>query len=184
MLLLWTQADVLSLIGTILNGLAMGILIISWYHLFIGYLMILYVLKIERQNNDKDIYKFTYTIAFIVINTLTSLILNIFWPNDVTIGNIIGWITMSLYIIGRFPQIILNIQRHSTEGLSILMYILTIIANIFYLLSVFSYSIEYDYIMLNLPWIISTVVTILLDLFVILQCYIYKHYKTQNVTDC
>lgn len=51
------------------------------------------------------------------------------------------------------------------------MYIFTIIANVLYLILIFMYP---DYILDNLPWLISTIFTIFLDFFVIGQHYYYK----------
>jgi uncharacterized protein with PQ loop repeat len=91
-------------------------------------------------------------------------------------GEIIGWITTSLYLIGRIPQIYLNSKSRNVEGLSILMFVYTILGNVFYLLSFFTFSIEESYIQSNLPWISTTIITILLDIFVIFQILYYKEH--------
>ncbi len=190
MLLLWTQADFLSLIGTILNGLNISVIIMGWYHSTIGLCMVSFVwyYKYKSDNmilptvNDKYNgrygsiwYELSYIILFFGINICTGLVLNIKNIQDYTFGEILGWITMSLYIIGRFPQIMMNIKRKTTEGLSALMYIFTMCGNTFYVLSLVTYSSESDYIMLNLPWIISSGVTIILDMYVLYQIYYYKN---------
>jgi hypothetical protein len=60
------------------------------------------------------------------------------------------------------------------------MYVFTILGNLFYALSVLVYSDDTTYIMYNLPWLISTFVTILLDIFVIFQCEIIYVTNTQD----
>lgn len=199
MLLLWTQSDYLSLIGTILNDLNLSVIILGWYHTFMGLAMVSFVLyyksKFGSKNQFKkslapiidtwaintfvkDIfgiwYKFMYCLLFFGINISVAAGLYYYRIVNLRLGDILGWITMALYITGRFPQIILNYNRKSTQGLSILMYILTICGNTCYVMSLLFWSIEPEYIRTNTPWIISSVVTILLDFFVIWQYFVFR----------
>ena len=171
MLLMWGQADFLSLVGTILLSLEISLIAIGWYHACVGFLMTMYVLYHDKQSKDKILYVVTYYVA----NISVCLYLNIYFIQNVDIGLVIGWITSVLYIIGRFPQFMLNIKRRSTEGLSIYMYVFTILGNIFYLLAVLSFSVEREYILLNLPWIIMIIITVTLDFIVIGQMIYYSN---------
>jgi len=180
MLLLWSQADLLSLYSTILLGLQTNLIIIGWYHVFVGFVMTIYTLYYTyidtsdvRGNFEKNKMNLI-VILYYFINFGISIFLTIQNSYNFYIGSVIAWITSILYILGRFPQIRLNIQRRSTEGLSILMYIFTICGNTFYFLTVITYSTDHEYILLNLPWLIMTIVTVLLDLFVIFQSYLYN----------
>jgi uncharacterized protein with PQ loop repeat len=119
-------------------------------------------------------YKFMYCLLFFGINISVAAGLYYYRIVNLTLGDALGWITMTLYITGRFPQIILNYNRKSTQGLSILMYILTICGNTCYVASLLFWSIESEYIRTNTPWIISSVVTILLDFFVIWQYFVFR----------
>lgn len=168
-ILSYTQADFLSLFGTILLALSSSIIFLGWYHVFVGTCMILFVLNYEKKNRK---IKFLYALFFCLVNMSIGILLSVFSIFNEIIGETIGWVTMVIYIVGRFPQIFLNIKRKSTEGLSSLMYVFTIFGNLFYALSVLVYSNDTTYIMYNLPWLISTFVTILLDMFVIFQCKI------------
>lgn len=174
MLLLWGQADILSLIASVLIDQYVSLIIIGWYHIFIGVLMVIYVLYYDEK------YKYKYVIVYYIINLSICLYLNIIKKHDELSGSIIGWFTSIIYIIGRFPQINLNIKRQTTEGLSIWMYIFTISGNISYIISIVSYSVEKEYIILNLPWIFMTFITLFLDLFVIYQCRYYKNKKIKK----
>lgn len=189
MLLLWTQSDYLSLIGTILNDLNLSVIVLGWYHTFMGLAMVLFVLYYKSKENQfkKSLepivnafgiaeiwYKSMYCIVFFGINISITAVLYYHHIVNLTLGDILGWITMTLYITGRFPQIILNYNRKSTQGLSILMYILTICGNTCYVASLLFWSIEPEYIRTNTPWIISSVVTILLDFFVIWQYFVFR----------
>ena len=52
MLLLWTQSDYLSLIGTILNDLNLSVIVLGWYHTFMGLAMVLFVLYYKSKENQ------------------------------------------------------------------------------------------------------------------------------------
>jgi uncharacterized protein with PQ loop repeat len=81
---------------------------------------------------------------------------------------------MSLYLIGRFPQIMLNIKRKTTDGLSIVMYIFTMCGNGFYIGVILC---NLELLNENMPWLITGIVTILLDIFVLCQDRYYKGKK-------
>jgi uncharacterized protein with PQ loop repeat len=181
MLLLWTQADVLSLIGTIVLHMYTNIIMISWYHFMVGVLMIVFVLYYRDKYNDnyENTQRFTKeykiqvlsTIIFICTNTVICVILNvIITRSHDLIGEVIGWITTVFYIVGRFPQMWLNYKNKSTEGLSILMYVFTILGNATYTAVI---TLDNETIQSNMPWIVSSVVMIVLDLYIIYQHYYY-----------
>lgn len=173
MLIMWTQGDALSLAGLILLHLELNLIIIGWYHLFIGISMMIYTFYYKKERKLLDAF---YIMTFILLNITICSVLQIYVTEQQSqIGEIIGWITASLYIIGRFPQFYLNYKKKSVEGLSIVMYVNTILGNIFYVCSILTYSIEYEYIRINMPWIILSVVVIFLDLFIIAQCKYYIH---------
>lgn len=172
MLILWSQADALSLMGVILLQLELNLIIIGWYHLFIGILMICFTFY----------YKKKYTILdgvsiglFVTCNIITcSILQNLITQPFLQPGEILGWITTSLYIIGRFPQIYLIFKSKSVEGLSILMYVYTILGNLFYISSILTFLNNSEYIYLNMPWIVLGVVVIILDILIIIQCKYYS----------
>jgi len=169
MLILWTQADALSLFGTILLHLPITFGFMSWYHFLIGVILICFVLFYGEQFRKLEIY---FSVIFIIINILTGILLIIFIKTSYDlVGMCISWITMFLYIIGRFPQIYENYKTKTTEGLSLLMYIFTILGNIFYIGVIFS---TFEYFDKNIPWLISSILSILLDIIIISQHYYYK----------
>lgn len=186
MLLLWTQADVLSLIGTIVLHMYTNIIMISWYHFIVGVLMIVFVLyyRDKYNNNYENSHSFTKeykiqvlsTIIFVCINTVICVILNvIITSSHDLIGEIIGWVTTVFYIVGRFPQMWLNYKNQSTEGLSVLMYVFTILGNATYTAVI---TLDNETIQSNMPWIVSSVVMIVLDLYIIYQHYYYIGLKS------
>ena len=48
------------------------------------------------------------------------------------IGLAIGWISAVVYLCSRVPQVVKNVRRGSVEGLSILMFICTVMGNLTY----------------------------------------------------
>jgi uncharacterized protein with PQ loop repeat len=169
-LILWTQADALSLFGTILLHLPITFALMSWYHFVIGVTMIIFVVFYGEQLCNLEIYG---SGVFILLNVLIGVVLS-YTIKDLNndVGGVISWITMSLYIIGRFPQIYENWNTKTTEGLSILMYIFTILGNLFYIGVIFSSP---EYLAKNIPWLISSIFSILLDIIIISQHYYYKN---------
>lgn len=173
MVIIWNQADVLSLIATIFLQLPTSLVIIGWYHMVIGILMTIYILYFKI---DKTKFDITIVSSVVILNLTFAIFSTLYSLNSTTeyAGTIMSWITMCMYIIGRFPQLFLNLRNQSTKDLSILMYTFTIIANISYFILIL---LDPEYIMDNLPWIISTIFTIFLDFLVIGQhfYYIRKH---------
>ena len=181
MLLIWGQADFLSLVGTVILNLELTLIIIGWYHALIGFLMTLYTLYYEKENK---LVKYVSVGLYYVSNITISAYLTGTMLYDYDAGTTMGWISSALYIIGRLPQLYLNFTRKTTQGLSILMYIFTILGNTFYLLSVVVYSIEPDYIDANMPWIVMIVITVVMDVVVIFQEFYYKKKNKDIENNC
>ena len=179
MLVLWTQADALSLFGTVLINLPVTFVIMSWYHFLVGVILINFVLFYSCNISKLEIYGSS---LFIMINILTGIVLTFFIKRSYNeIGGFISWITMSLYIFGRFPQIYENWITKTTEGLSLLMYLFTILGNLFYIGVIYSTP---EYLDQNIPWLISSLFSIFLDIIIISQYYYYKrliHYDKINL---
>jgi len=190
MLYVWTQADVLSLLAAILSQLSLNVILLGWYDIATGIFMIFFCYYYYPHSRDKPVKfsessgfsKTLLTIVFFVISNVSLLVIahTIIFKHTTDLsatliaGEIIGWFTTFLYLIGRFPQIYINFKSKSVEGLSILMFVYTILGNICYLLSIVTLSTEQSYIQSNLPWITTTVVSILLDIFVIFQIKYYQ----------
>lgn len=104
-------------------------------------------------------------------------------------GQIFGYLCAVLYILSRVPQLILNWKRKSTDGLSMLFFLFACLGNVTYVLSIFAYdpkcsgdecapgesaSIYGKYILLNLSWLLGSLVTLLLDFGVFIQYFRYN----------
>lgn len=108
------------------------------------------------------------------------------------LGQVFGWVCAVLYLGSRFPQLLLNFRRKSTEGISMLFFLFACIGNATYVMSIFAYSPQaaceiplqclegearrmyWRYIVINLSWIMGSFGTLLLDACVFVQYFMYK----------
>ncbi|KZV20208.1 hypothetical protein F511_01065 [Dorcoceras hygrometricum] len=95
--------------------------------------------------------------------------------NENSYGQLLGWLMAAIYMGGRIPQIWLNIQRGSVEGLNPLMFVFALLANATYVASILERSIEWKVIKANMPWLLDAIVCIALDFF-----YVYYRYMKAN----
>lgn len=105
-------------------------------------------------------------------------------------GQIFGYICALLYLGSRFPQLLLNYRRKSTDGISMLFFLFACIGNLTYVLSILAYKpicknprhcrpgeasgIYGRYIAVNFSWLLGSFGTLLLDAFVFIQYFMYK----------
>lgn len=112
-------------------------------------------------------------------------------------GQIFGYFCAALYLGSRIPQLLLNYRRKSTEGVSMLFFLFACVGNLTYVMSIFAYEPgcakleqmyaelqcddgewgrEYSrYILVNTSWLIGSAGTLLLDLLIFVQFWIYRN---------
>ncbi|KAI4173424.1 MAG: hypothetical protein LQ343_002957 [Gyalolechia ehrenbergii] len=112
-------------------------------------------------------------------------------------GQIFGYFCAALYLGSRIPQLLLNYRRKSTEGVSMLFFLFACVGNLTYVMSIFAYEPgcakmqheyaasqcndgewgrEYStYILVNTSWLIGSAGTLLLDLMIFVQFWIYRN---------
>ncbi|KAG0234121.1 hypothetical protein BGW42_006861 [Actinomortierella wolfii] len=95
--------------------------------------------------------------------------------HDDTLALLLGWGSAILYLGSRIPQIYKNWRLKSCEGLSIMMFMFSVFGNVFYVASIFLYSVEYDYIITNMPWWLGSGGTLVFDFTIFFQFYKYRH---------
>ncbi|KAI1769092.1 PQ-loop-domain-containing protein [Hypoxylon sp. FL1150] len=113
-------------------------------------------------------------------------------------GQIFGWLCALLYLGSRLPQLLLNWRRKSTEGVSILFFLFACLGNLTYVLSIFAYDphcagsrchsgetkrIYGRYILVNSSWLAGSLGTLLLDLGIFAQFFIYSGENSANEDD-
>ncbi|KAJ5238966.1 hypothetical protein N7468_003585 [Penicillium chermesinum] len=114
-------------------------------------------------------------------------------------GQIFGYFCAVLYLGSRLPQLLLNFRRKSTDGVSLLFFLFACIGNLTYVLSIMAYSpvcrgsadaeslrhqgkcqpgeaaaIYGKYILVNLSWLVGSFGTLLLDMAIFVQFFLYR----------
>jgi hypothetical protein len=107
-----------------------------------------------------------------------------------TLGQVFGWLCAVLYLGSRLPQLLLNWRRKSTEGVSVLFFLFACLGNLTYVLSILAFDpkcegdegcqqgesarIYWQYILVNLSWLAGSAGTLLLDMSIFVQFFIYS----------
>ncbi|KAJ1988232.1 hypothetical protein EDC05_005432, partial [Coemansia umbellata] len=66
-----------------------------------------------------------------------------------------------MFFLGaRIPQLIKNYQKKSCNGLSIGMFIFSILGNVAFTLSLLLHSLDSSYLLANVPWIVGSTGTL------------------------
>ena len=92
-------------------------------------------------------------------------------------GSFMAWSCGILYFYCRIPQIIDNRRNRSVEGLSILLFICTILGNLFYGLSIMTRfpPIDDKFFFGTLPYLFGSVGTFIFDVIIVYQFRIYRN---------
>jgi uncharacterized protein with PQ loop repeat len=182
------------------KGISYTVIYIALYHIVLGGLFAIQIIYYRALNKsyssetvslmwdnieDEDQYqeplKILYTKEKIFLATaVSSTICSLFIINQPYIADIIGWISTFIFIGSRIPQIYLNYQRKSTEGLSIYSFILINVANLLFLTSILVNLCDTNntttFIIENLQWILGSSTTVLFDLVIFYQFQLYQNF--------
>jgi solute carrier family 66 (lysosomal lysine-arginine transporter), member 1 len=113
-------------------------------------------------------------------------------------GQIFGYLCAALYLGSRIPQILLNYRRKSTDGVSMLFFLFACIGNLTYVLSIFAFEahcqgpnsecedgeagrIYGHYILVNTSWLAGSLGTLLLDLSIFVQFFLYRPRDDESI---
>lgn len=99
-------------------------------------------------------------------------------------GSVFAWISGMTYFLSRIPQLVGNFKRKSTDGVSVLMFILTVLGNTLFGLQIIMDGVTWnaDFIADDLPYIIGSMGTLIFDFIFLYQAYIYKENKNVPVS--
>lgn len=89
-------------------------------------------------------------------------------------AQVYGYISAVLYLCSRIPQILLNFKRKSCDGVSFLFFLFACLGNITFIFSIIVVSFDSQYIELNLSWLLGSAGTLLMDLTIFTQFFLYK----------
>jgi uncharacterized protein with PQ loop repeat len=92
------------------------------------------------------------------------------------IGSLFAWFSGSFYFLSRIPQIKTNFEFKSVEGISVLMFIITVCANLSYGLAIILRipTIDDDFYKTKLPYLIGSMGTLIFDFIILFQSILYK----------
>ncbi|KAI8332615.1 PQ loop repeat-domain-containing protein [Chlamydoabsidia padenii] len=75
----------------------------------------------------------------------------------------LGWSSAILYCCSRIPQIMQNFKNESVEGLSLPMFVFSVVGNLTYCASIFLKSTNRTYLLINFPWLVGSGGTLFFD---------------------
>lgn len=87
---------------------------------------------------------------------------------------IVGYLSAALYLGARIPQIIQNYHRKSVHGLSLLFFLFSTLGNLTYAGQILCYRTDWNYVVLNMSWLLGSLGTIFEDCVIFMQFYMYK----------
>uniref|UniRef100_A0A0D6R0G8 PQ-loop repeat family protein / transmembrane family protein n=1 Tax=Araucaria cunninghamii TaxID=56994 RepID=A0A0D6R0G8_ARACU len=94
------------------------------------------------------------------------------WTKD--IGLLFGWASSVLYLSSRVSQVLKNSSRKSAEGLSLGMIGCAVMANLTYGVAILMLIKSWGDLFGKLPWILGSLGTVSLDLFILIQAYYFS----------
>ncbi|KAJ2405597.1 hypothetical protein GGF41_007050, partial [Coemansia sp. RSA 2531] len=97
------------------------------------------------------------------------------------VPQILGYISALLFLGARIPQLAKNYRKQSCEGLSIGMFMFSILGNTAFTLSLLLHSLDNDYLLANIPWIIGSTGTLVFDLAIFYQFHLYHVGDTPSI---
>jgi uncharacterized protein with PQ loop repeat len=86
---------------------------------------------------------------------------------------LLGYGSALLYLGARVPQIIKNQRERSCDGLSLLFFMLSLLGNATYGAGILFHSLEREYVMTNMPWLIGSLGTMVEDLVIFGQFRVF-----------
>ncbi|KAF2117838.1 PQ loop repeat-domain-containing protein [Lophiotrema nucula] len=93
---------------------------------------------------------------------------------EVALGaQILGYASAICYLGARIPQIIKNQRDRSCEGLSLLFFMLSLLGNATYGAGILFHSVEKEYFLINLPWLIGSLGTMVEDATIFIQFRVF-----------
>lgn len=146
--------------------------------------------KDQIEPTDDSFYNFICAISVFVIGTLSWYIsyCSNYYKHDRKImpvvpepnirfnfeAQVFGYISAALYLLSRIPQILLNYKRKSCDGVSFLFFLFACMGNFTFIFSILIISMNLKYIEVNFAWLLGSAGTLLMDLTIFGQFFLYK----------
>ncbi|MCJ1388803.1 hypothetical protein MMC18_001653 [Xylographa bjoerkii] len=101
-------------------------------------------------------------------------------PHPAVGAEILGYLSAVAYLGARVPQIVKNHRERSCEGLSLLFFMLSLLGNATYGAGILFHSIDSQYVVTNLPWLIGSLGTMFEDTLIFIQFHIYAKKEDED----
>lgn len=85
-----------------------------------------------------------------------------------------GWLCAILYLGSRVPQILLNYERKSCEGISFMFFLFACLGNLTYVISILAIDMSWNYLWVNSSWLAGSLGTLGLDFTIFVQFFLYN----------
>lgn len=85
-----------------------------------------------------------------------------------------GWLCAVLYLGSRIPQILLNYERKSCEGISFMFFLFACLGNLTYVISILAIDTSWNYLWVNSSWLAGSLGTLGLDFTIFVQFFLYN----------
>ena len=92
----------------------------------------------------------------------------------------LGYLSAMLYLGARIPQIIKNYREKSCEGLSLLFFLLSLLGNLTYGAGILAHSLDRQYVLTNVPWLLGSLGTMVEDVAIFIQFHLYRPTETHS----
>ncbi|QLG74995.1 hypothetical protein HG535_0H03220 [Zygotorulaspora mrakii] len=89
------------------------------------------------------------------------------------LAQIFGYASAVLYLGSRVPQILLNFERKSCEGISFLFFLFACLGNTTFIISVLAISVSPRYLLVNASWLVGSSGTLIMDFIIFIQFFLY-----------
>lgn len=127
--------------------------------------------------------EFQLLLIYIVFIISIDLVISNIQIERIVIGQIYGWILCLLLVLARLPQIILHYNKKNVKKSTLFIFIAIICANLFLLTSILIILIDnndnkfkLEYIIKNIQFIVTPIITTSLDCIIIYQYYYYINF--------
>ncbi|KAJ2805292.1 putative vacuolar membrane transporter for cationic amino acids [Coemansia helicoidea] len=94
-------------------------------------------------------------------------------PASQLLAQAMGTVSAVVYIMSYVPQAIQNYQRQSCDGLSMWLFLLSLLGNTTYALAILVVSLDPEYLAPYVPWLLGALVPCLIHVVILYQFYVY-----------
>lgn len=107
-------------------------------------------------------------------------------PKDLVfdpLAQVFGWLCAFLYLGSRIPQIVLNYERKSCDGISFMFFLFACLGNLTYVISILSIDMSWNYLWVNSSWLAGSLGTLGLDFTIFVQFFLYNGDKDDDYSE-